>query len=98
MSPKESEAVPEGNGPVHQQGKFGSGPSKLEDVYRMGKKVFDRWDRKLDEMAKFGSACIKYQARCSATTSCHGSRRASRHQDSRAHGGRRYGSSSDAWG
>ena len=31
---KESEAVPEGNGPVPQQEEFGSGQPTLVDVYR----------------------------------------------------------------
>ena len=52
MPRKESEAVPEGDGPVPQQKEFVSGQPTLVDVYRMVKKVFDRWDRKLDEMAE----------------------------------------------
>ena len=31
---------------------FGSGQPTLEDVYRIIKEVFGRWDRKLDEMAE----------------------------------------------
>ena len=34
MLRKESEAVPEGNGPVSQQEEFGSGKPTLADVYR----------------------------------------------------------------
>ena len=37
MPQKESEVVPEGNGPVHQQEEFGSGQPTLEDVYQMMK-------------------------------------------------------------
>ena len=54
MLPKESEAVPKGNGPVPQQEEFGSGEPTLSDVYRMFRERFDRWDRKLDEMAEDG--------------------------------------------
>ena len=39
---KESDVVPEGNGPVHQQEEFGSGQPTLEDVYQMMKEVSDR--------------------------------------------------------
>ena len=35
MSRKESEAVPEGNGPVPQQGEFGSGQPTLDKLYRI---------------------------------------------------------------
>ena len=38
------------------------------------------------------------RTRRSAVTSCHGGRRASKHEDSRAHGGHRYSSTSDARG
>ena len=37
MLRKESEAVPEGNGPVPQQEELGSGQPTLEDVHRMVK-------------------------------------------------------------
>ena len=50
MLRKESEAVLEGNGPVPQKEEFGSGQPTWENVYRMMKEAFDRWDRKLDEM------------------------------------------------
>ena len=63
MSRKESEAVPEGDGPAPQQEEFGSGEPTLADVYRcfeerfdrklkIMESCFDRWDRKLDEMAE----------------------------------------------
>ena len=51
MLRKESEAVPEGNGPVPQNEKFGSGLPTWGDVYRLMKEAFDRWDRKLDEIS-----------------------------------------------
>ena len=51
MLQKESKAIPKGNGPVPQQEEFGSDEPTLADVYRTFKERFDRWDRKLDEMA-----------------------------------------------
>ena len=42
MLRKESEAVPEGNGPVLQQEEFESCESTLADVYRMFKEQLDR--------------------------------------------------------
>ena len=71
MPRKESEAVPEGNGPVLQQEQFGSDQPTLVDVYHFFFK--DSKDS-------------------------HGGRRASKREDSQAHGGHRYSSSSDAWG
>ena len=53
MLRKESEAVPESNGPVPQQEEFGSSELTLVGVYRMFKERFDRWDRKLDNVAKY---------------------------------------------
>ena len=50
MLRKESEAVSEGNGPVPQQGEFGSGQPTLEDVYRMMKEVFEELYTKMDEL------------------------------------------------
>ena len=52
MLRKENEAVPEGNGPVLQQDKFGSGQPTVEDVYRIMKKVIEEWDTKLDELLR----------------------------------------------
>ena len=46
-----SEAVPEGNGPVPQLKEFESGQPTLADVYRMLEKIFNRSDRKMDELA-----------------------------------------------
>ena len=62
MSRKESESVPEGNGPVSQQEEFGSGEPTMADVYRLFEErfdtqqkrmdsYFDRWDNKLDEIS-----------------------------------------------
>ena len=51
MLPKASEAVPEGNGPVPQKEELGSGQPMMEDVYRVMKEAFDRWDKKLDEIS-----------------------------------------------
>ena len=52
MPRKESEVVPEGNGPVHQREEFGSGQPTLEDVYQMMKEALDRWDKKLNEISQ----------------------------------------------
>ena len=41
MPRKESEAVPERNGPVPQQEEFGSGEPTLADVYRLFVERFD---------------------------------------------------------
>ena len=51
MLRKESKAVPEGNAPVPQKEELGSGQPTMEDVYRMMKEAFDRWDKKLDEIS-----------------------------------------------
>ena len=51
MRRKESEAVPEGNGPILQQEEFGSGQPTMENVYQMMKEAFDRWDKKLDQIS-----------------------------------------------
>ena len=50
MPRKESEAVPEGKGPVPQQEEFGSGQPTLVDAYR---KIEEVWDRKMDEITRF---------------------------------------------
>ena len=52
MLRKKSKAVSKGNGPVPQQKEFGSGGPTLADVYQLFKERFDRWNRKLDEMAE----------------------------------------------
>ena len=63
MPRKESEAVSESNGSVPQQEEFGSGKPTLADLCRLLEErfdrqqkiiesCFDRWDRKLDNMAE----------------------------------------------
>ena len=49
---KESEVVPEGNGPVHQQKKIGSGQPTLEDVCQRMNEYLDRWDKMLNEISE----------------------------------------------
>ena len=51
MLRKASEAVSEGNNPVPQKEELESGQPTMEDVYRMMKEAFDRWDKKLDEIS-----------------------------------------------
>ena len=63
MPRMESKVVPEGNAPIPRQEEFGSHQTTLADLYRLFEKrfdrqlkimksCFDRWDRKLDEMAE----------------------------------------------
>ena len=47
-----SEAVPEGNDPVPHQEEFGSDQPTPADVYRMIEELFDKPDRKLDELTE----------------------------------------------
>ena len=47
MLRKESGAVPEGNGPVHQEEEFGSGQPAPVDVFR---RIDGIWDRGIDKM------------------------------------------------
>ena len=49
MLRKESEAIPEGNGPVPHQKEFRSGQPTLVDVYQ---KIEDVWDMKMDEITR----------------------------------------------
>ena len=49
---KKSKAVPESIIPVPQQEEFGSDQPTLADVYRMIEKLFDKSDRKLDELTE----------------------------------------------
>ena len=49
MLRKESEAVPEGNGPVPQQEESRSGQPTRVDVYR---KIEEIWHRKIDEILR----------------------------------------------
>ena len=93
MLRKESEAVSEGNGPVHQE-EFRFGQPALADEYREIRNLSKQQEIRL----AIGTAFSMPRAWRSAATSCHRGRRARKHQDSRAHGGRRYSSTSDAWG
>ena len=47
-----SKAVPEGNGPAPQQEKLVSDQPTLADVYRMLEELFDKLDRKIDELVE----------------------------------------------
>ena len=51
MRRKASGTVPEGNDPVPQKEELGSGQPTMEDVYRIMKEAFDRWDKKLNEIS-----------------------------------------------
>ena len=51
MPRNRSMAVPEGNYPVPQQDEFGPAQPTLADLYRMVEELFDKSDRKLDELA-----------------------------------------------
>ena len=44
MPRKRSEAVPEGNGPTHQQEEFRSGEPTLADIYRLCEESSNRMD------------------------------------------------------
>ena len=64
---------------------------------------FDRWNRKLDEISDEMRVMDQLvtsleQDAWQPRPAMEGSRRALKHEDSRAHGGSRYGSTSDAWG
>ena len=48
MPRKESEAVPEGDGPVPQQEEFGFGEPTLADVYRLFEERFDKQQKRMD--------------------------------------------------
>ena len=77
MPRKESEAVPESNGPVPHQDELGSGQPRMVDVYRMIEELLDKSDRKLDELAdemRGKRQRLASLVRCSAATSCHGGR------------------------
>ena len=100
MLRKESEAVYEGNGPVPRQEEFGPDQPTLTDVYRLFEKRFERelkgvkshlakTDMLANKIERNKTAFSRSGAGRSEATSCHGSRRASRHQDSRTHERRR---------
>ena len=87
MLQKESEAVPEGSGPVHQEEGFRSGQPAPVDDFRRIEEILDKG---INEMMRLLEQHLASQAGRSAATSRHGGRRDRKHQDSRAHGGRRY--------
>ena len=58
MPRKESEAVPEGNGPVPQQEGFGSGEPTLADVYRLFVERFDKQQKILDSFFDGIDSCF----------------------------------------
>ena len=97
MLRKESEAVSEGNGLVHQKEEFGFGQPAPVDEFREIKSHFDKLKELMRRLEQ--RLMSKPRAGRSAATSSHGGGRQERkHQDSPAHGGRRYSSTSDAWG
>ena len=58
MPRKESEAVPEGNGPVPQQQELGSGEPTLTDVYRLFEERFDTQQKKMDSFFDGMASCF----------------------------------------
>ena len=91
MPRKESEAVPEGNGPTPMLGGI-----TLEELRQA---VSETWGEALkdikEDFKSTNERVARLEQNSSAATSRHGDRRARRHQDSRAHGGRRQSSSSE---
>ena len=89
MLQKKSKAVPESNDPTPQDAYAMITWEELRRVLSesMGSKAFGEF--KEDLRKKDRTAFCKPRARRSAVTSCHGCRRSSRQEDSRAHGGRR---------
>ena len=66
MLRKEREAVSEGNGPVHQEEKFGFGPPALADEYREMISLSKQQEIRLDKITRLLeqlSACLKDEAR-----------------------------------
>ena len=53
MSRKDGEAVPVGNVPVPQQEELGHDQPTLEEVYRIIKEVFEKWDKIIDKMREY---------------------------------------------
>ena len=58
MPRKESEAVPEGSGPVPQQEEFGSGEPTLADVYRVFEERFDQQQKIMDSFFDGVDSCF----------------------------------------
>ena len=77
MLRKESEAVSEGNGPVHQEEEFGFGQPAPVDEFRETRSQFD----KLKELMRLSEQHLLSQEQ--------DARQPRKHQDSRAHEGRR---------
>ena len=108
MPRKESGAVPEGNGPIPQQEEFGSGQPTLEGVYRLFEEGFKTMGRYIDQLKrKLDNTSDEEKSMEQHVTSLEQDARQPRlaleadgpeYEDSRAHGGRRYSRTSDAWG
>ena len=58
MPRKESEAVPEVNGPVSQQEEFGSGEPTLADVYRLFEERLDKQQKRMDSFFNGMDGCF----------------------------------------
>ena len=58
MPRKESEAVPEDNGPVLQQEEFVSGEPTLADVYRLFEEMFDKQQKRMDSFFDGIDSCF----------------------------------------
>ena len=66
MLRKESEAVSEGNGPVHQKKEFGFGQPALADEYREIRSLSKQQKIRLDKITRLleqFSACLEHEAR-----------------------------------
>ena len=65
MLRKESEAVSEGNGPVHQEEKIGFGQPALADVYREMRSLSKQQEKRLDRISRLLeqlSECLEHEA------------------------------------
>ena len=66
MLRKESEAVPEGNGPVHREEKFGFGQPALADEHREMRSLSKQQGKRLDRISRLLeqlSECLEHEAR-----------------------------------
>ena len=98
MLRKASEAVPEGNDPVPQKEQLGSGQSTMEDVYRMMKEAFGRWDKQLDEISDEMNKRLTRLEQETRQPRLAMEADGPADKDSRGHRGPRNSSTSDAWG
>ena len=98
MLRKASEAVPEGNDPAPQKEQLGSGQSTMEDVYRMMKEAFDRWDNQLDEISDEMNKRLTRLEHETRQPRLAIEADGPADKDSRGHGGPRNSSTSNAWG